>query len=87
METGTRAYSGLQRLANNSTAFVDDMLRRIETDPCVDTTRRFALGSNLLGQLGRAPGASVGIGFQAAHTGHAATPFSVTLNGTTCAVT
>lgn len=64
METGTWAYYGLQRLANNSTifvapqgldngwanaggedvTFVDDLLRRIETDLCVDTTQRFALG-------------------------------------------
>ncbi|SOR84277.1 MULTISPECIES: cellulose binding domain-containing protein [Streptomyces] len=64
VETGTWAYYGLQRLANNSTifvapqglnngwantggedvTFVDDMLRRIETDLCVDTTQRFALG-------------------------------------------
>ncbi|MFI1720405.1 cellulose binding domain-containing protein [Streptomyces sp. NPDC020489] len=64
VETGTWAYYGLQRLANNSTifvapqglnngwannggedvTFVDDMLRRIESDLCVDTTQRFALG-------------------------------------------
>ncbi|WP_409467755.1 cellulose binding domain-containing protein [Streptomyces sp. HC307] len=64
VETGTWAYYGLQRLANNSTVFVapqglnngwanaggedvtfvDDMLRRIEADLCVDTTQRFALG-------------------------------------------
>ncbi|MFF7888465.1 cellulose binding domain-containing protein [Streptomyces sp. NPDC020794] len=64
VETGTWAYYGLQRLANNSTifvapqgldngwanaggedvTFVDDMIRRIETDLCVDTTQRFALG-------------------------------------------
>ncbi|WUB76232.1 cellulose binding domain-containing protein [Streptomyces sp. NBC_00576] len=64
VETGTWAYYGLQRLANNSTIFVapqglnngwanaggedvtlvDDILRRIETDLCVDTTQRFALG-------------------------------------------
>ncbi|WP_327426896.1 cellulose binding domain-containing protein [Streptomyces sp. NBC_01236] len=64
VETGTWAYYGLQRLANNSTifvapqgldngwanaggedvTFVDDILRRIETDLCVDTTQRFALG-------------------------------------------
>ncbi|WP_371666929.1 cellulose binding domain-containing protein [Streptomyces sp. NBC_00289] len=64
VETGTWAYYGLQRLANNSAifvapqgldngwanaggedvTFVDDMLRRIETDLCVDTTQRFALG-------------------------------------------
>ncbi|MFF5369401.1 cellulose binding domain-containing protein [Streptomyces sp. NPDC013187] len=33
-----------------------------------------------------APGASVGIGFQAAHTGNTAPPTSYTLNGTACAV-
>ncbi|MFE4996689.1 cellulose binding domain-containing protein [Streptomyces mirabilis] len=64
VETGTWAYYGLQRLANNSTifvapqgldngwanaggedvTFVDDVIRRIETDLCVDTTQRFALG-------------------------------------------
>lgn len=64
VETGTWAYYGLQRLANNSTVFVapqglnngwantggedvtfvDDMLRRLEADLCVDTTQRFALG-------------------------------------------
>ncbi|MFE6092617.1 alpha/beta hydrolase family esterase [Streptomyces massasporeus] len=64
VETGTWAYYGLQRLANNSAVFVapqglnngwansggedvtfvDDMLRRIETDLCIDTTQRFALG-------------------------------------------
>ncbi|KUN84294.1 cellulose binding domain-containing protein [Streptomyces griseoruber] len=64
VETGSWAYYGLQRLANNSTifvapqgldngwanaggedvTFVDDMIRRIETDLCVDTTQRFALG-------------------------------------------
>ncbi|MCX4760110.1 hydrolase [Streptomyces sp. NBC_01275] len=64
VETGTWAYYGLQRLANNSTVFVapqgldngwanaggedvtfvDDMIRRLETDLCVDTTQRFALG-------------------------------------------
>ncbi|MBW8801523.1 MAG: cellulose binding domain-containing protein [Streptomyces sp.] len=64
VETGTWAYYGLQRLANNSAvfvapqglnngwansggedvAFVDDILRRIEADLCVDTTQRFALG-------------------------------------------
>ena len=64
VDTGTWAYYGLQRLANNSTifvapqglnngwanageedvTFVDDMLRRLETDLCVDTTQRFALG-------------------------------------------
>ncbi|MET7702395.1 cellulose binding domain-containing protein [Streptomyces sp. NPDC005485] len=64
VETGTWAYYGLQRLANNSTVFVapqgldngwansggedvtlvDDMIRRIEADLCVDTTQRFALG-------------------------------------------
>jgi poly(3-hydroxybutyrate) depolymerase len=64
VETGTWAYYGLQRLANNSTVFVapqglnngwgnaggedvtlvDDILRRIESDLCVDTTQRFALG-------------------------------------------
>ncbi|MFI1506127.1 cellulose binding domain-containing protein [Streptomyces sp. NPDC020597] len=64
VETGTWAYYGLQRLANNSTVFVapqgldngwgnaggedvtlvDDILRRIEADLCVDTTQRFALG-------------------------------------------
>ncbi|MFF3334517.1 cellulose binding domain-containing protein [Streptomyces sp. NPDC002888] len=64
VETGTWAYYGVQRLADNSTiflapqglnngwannggedvTFVDDMLRRIETDLCVDTTQRFALG-------------------------------------------
>ncbi|NUO42280.1 MAG: cellulose-binding protein, partial [Streptomyces sp.] len=64
VETGTWAYYGLQRLANNSTifvapqglnngwantggedvTFVDDMLRRLEADLCVDTTQRFALG-------------------------------------------
>ncbi|MFJ4537177.1 cellulose binding domain-containing protein [Streptomyces tibetensis] len=64
VETGTWAYYGLQRLANNSTiflapqgldngwannggedvTFVDDMLRRVETDLCVETTQRFALG-------------------------------------------
>ncbi|EDY59831.2 cellulase [Streptomyces sviceus ATCC 29083] len=64
VETGTWAYYGLQRLANNSAifvapqgldngwansggedvSFVDDMIRRIEADLCVDTTQRFALG-------------------------------------------
>ncbi|KUN24975.1 cellulose-binding protein [Streptomyces antibioticus] len=64
VETGTWAYYGLQRLANNSAifvapqglnngwansggediTFVDDMIRRIEADLCVDTTQRFALG-------------------------------------------
>nr|WP_107428887.1 cellulose binding domain-containing protein [Streptomyces kebangsaanensis] len=64
VETGTWAYYGLQRLANNSAvfvapqglnngwanaggedvAFVDDMIRRIEADLCVDTAQRFALG-------------------------------------------
>jgi poly(3-hydroxybutyrate) depolymerase len=64
VETGTWAYYGLQRLANNSAIFVapqgrnngwgnaggedvtlvDDILRRIEADLCVDTTQRFALG-------------------------------------------
>ncbi|MDT0478936.1 cellulose binding domain-containing protein [Streptomyces doebereineriae] len=64
VETGTWAYYGLQRLANNSAVFVapqglnngwansggedvtfvDDMIRRIEADLCVDTTQRFALG-------------------------------------------
>ncbi|MFF9282949.1 cellulose binding domain-containing protein [Streptomyces griseosporeus] len=64
VETGTWAYYGLQRLANNSTVFVapqglnngwantggeditfvDDMLRLIEADLCVDTGQRFALG-------------------------------------------
>ncbi|MCE0446534.1 hypothetical protein LT493_23435 [Streptomyces tricolor] len=64
VETGTWAYYGLQRLANDSAVFVapqgldngwanaggedvtfvDDMLRRIESDLCVDTTQRFALG-------------------------------------------
>ncbi|MEU1188031.1 cellulose binding domain-containing protein [Streptomyces sp. NPDC005859] len=64
VETGTWAYYGLQRVANDSTVFVapqgldngwanaggedvtfvDDLLRRIETDLCVDTTQRFALG-------------------------------------------
>ncbi|MFJ1806785.1 MULTISPECIES: cellulose binding domain-containing protein [unclassified Streptomyces] len=64
VETGTWAYYGLQRLANDSTifvapqgldngwanaggedvTFVDDLLRWIETDLCVDTTQRFALG-------------------------------------------
>jgi poly(3-hydroxybutyrate) depolymerase len=64
VETGTWAYYGLQRLADNSAVFVapqgldngwadtggedvtfvDDMLRRIEADLCVDTTQRFALG-------------------------------------------
>ncbi|MFJ3307195.1 cellulose binding domain-containing protein [Streptomyces sp. NPDC086549] len=64
VETGTWAYYGLQRLANNSAifvapqgldngwansggedvTFVDDMIRRIESDLCVDTTQRFALG-------------------------------------------
>ncbi|MFI7294939.1 cellulose binding domain-containing protein [Streptomyces sp. NPDC050121] len=34
-----------------------------------------------------APGASIDIGFQAAHTGDSATPTSFTLNGTACAVT
>ncbi|MFG2129224.1 cellulose binding domain-containing protein [Streptomyces sp. NPDC048751] len=34
-----------------------------------------------------APGASVGIGFQAAHTGDTAAPTAFTLNGTPCAVT
>ncbi|KUO14564.1 hypothetical protein AQJ91_46190 [Streptomyces dysideae] len=34
-----------------------------------------------------APGGSVDIGFQAAHTGDTATPNSYTLNGTACAVT
>jgi acetylxylan esterase len=33
-----------------------------------------------------APGASVGIGFQATHTGNTASPASFTLNGTACAV-
>ena len=32
-----------------------------------------------------APGASVGIGFQATHTGNTAKPTSFTLNGATCA--
>jgi hypothetical protein len=52
-----------------------------------------APGHHLLGLLGRvshnatiAPGASVAIGFQAAHTGDTATPLSFTLNGTICAV-
>jgi cellulase/cellobiase CelA1 len=31
-----------------------------------------------------APGASVGLGFQATHTGNAAAPASFTLNGTAC---
>lgn len=64
VETGTWAYYGLQRLANNSAVFVapqglnngwgnaggedvtlvDDIIRRIEADLCVDTTQRFALG-------------------------------------------
>ncbi|MEW2609876.1 cellulose binding domain-containing protein [Streptomyces sp. NPDC047880] len=64
VETGSWAYYGLQRLANNSTVFlapqglnngwannggedltfVDDMLKRVETDLCVETTQRFALG-------------------------------------------
>jgi len=64
VETGTWAYYGLQRLADNSAifvapqglnngwgnaggedvTFVDDMLRWIEADLCVDTTQRFALG-------------------------------------------
>ncbi|MFJ2240763.1 cellulose binding domain-containing protein [Streptomyces sp. NPDC087859] len=64
VETGTWAYYGLQRQANNSTVFVapqglnngwantggeditlvDDIIRRIESDLCVDTTQRFALG-------------------------------------------
>ena len=64
VETGTWAYYGLQRLADNSAIFVapqglnngwanaggeditlvDDMIRRIEADLCVDTTQRFALG-------------------------------------------
>lgn len=64
VETGTWAYYGLQRLADNSAVFVapqglnngwansggeditfvDDMIRRIEADLCVDTTQRFALG-------------------------------------------
>ncbi|MCX5335727.1 cellulose binding domain-containing protein [Streptomyces sp. NBC_00140] len=64
VETGTWAYYGLQRLANNSTIFVapqglnngwantggeditlvDDIIKRIESDLCVDTTQRFALG-------------------------------------------
>ncbi|MER5373332.1 cellulose binding domain-containing protein [Streptomyces sp. NPDC002553] len=64
VETGTWAYYGLQRLANNSAVFVapqglnngwannggedvalvDDIMRRIESDLCVDTTQRFALG-------------------------------------------
>ncbi|MEU6667999.1 cellulose binding domain-containing protein [Streptomyces sp. NPDC046727] len=64
VETGTWAYYGLQRLANNSAifiapqgldngwantggedvTFVDDMIRKIEADLCVDTTQRFALG-------------------------------------------
>lgn len=34
-----------------------------------------------------APGASVGIGFQAVHTGDTAMPASYTLNGNTCAGT
>ena len=64
VETGTWAYYGLQRLANNSTvfvapqglnngwantggediAFVDDMIRLIDAELCIDTTQRFALG-------------------------------------------
>jgi hypothetical protein len=32
------------------------------------------------------PNASVGIGFQASHTGNTAKPTSFTLNGTACAV-
>jgi cellulase/cellobiase CelA1 len=34
-----------------------------------------------------APGASVGIGYQATHTGDTAAPDAYTLNGTDCAVT
>ncbi|MEU3415272.1 cellulose binding domain-containing protein [Streptomyces sp. NPDC006658] len=64
VDTGTWAYYGLQRLADNSAVFVapqglgngwannggeditfvDDMIRRIEADLCVDQTQRFALG-------------------------------------------
>ncbi|GAA2390208.1 hypothetical protein GCM10010420_12400 [Streptomyces glaucosporus] len=64
VETGTWAYYGLQRLANNSTifvapqglnngwantggediAFVDDMIRVLDAELCIDTTQRFALG-------------------------------------------
>ncbi|MFD8214390.1 alpha/beta hydrolase family esterase [Streptomyces sp. NPDC059697] len=64
VDTGTWAYYGLHRLANNRTifvapqgldngwaddggedvTFVDDIIRRIEADLCVDTTQRFALG-------------------------------------------
>lgn len=71
VDTGTWAYYGLQRLANNSAIFVapqglnngwanaggedvtlvDDILRRIETDLCVDTTQRFALGFSYGGAM------------------------------------
>ncbi|GAA2425495.1 cellulose binding domain-containing protein [Streptomyces coeruleofuscus] len=71
VETGTWAYYGLQRLANNSTifvapqglnngwanaggedvTFVDDMIRRIEADLCVDTAQRFALGFSYGGAM------------------------------------
>ncbi|MEE1943184.1 cellulose binding domain-containing protein [Streptomyces sp. TRM 70361] len=64
VETGTWAYYGLQRLANNSTifvapqglnngwantggediTFVDDMIRLLDAELCIDTTQRFALG-------------------------------------------
>ncbi|TPQ22588.1 cellulose-binding protein [Streptomyces sporangiiformans] len=71
VETGTWAYYGLQRLANNSAifvapqglnngwanaggedvTFVDDMIRRIEADLCVDTTQRFATGFSYGGAM------------------------------------
>ncbi|MET8850712.1 cellulose binding domain-containing protein [Amycolatopsis sp. NPDC004625] len=64
VQTGTWAYYGLQRLANNSAifvapqgfnngwansggedvTFVDDIIRQLEGDLCVDTTQLFAVG-------------------------------------------
>ncbi|MFP8884079.1 CE1 family esterase [Streptomyces mangrovi] len=71
VDTGTWAYYGLQRLADESavfvapqgldngwantggrdTAFVDDMIRRIEADLCVDQEQRFALGFSYGGAM------------------------------------
>ncbi|WP_206282558.1 cellulose binding domain-containing protein [Streptomyces barkulensis] len=71
VDTGTWAYYGLQRLADESavfvapqgldngwantggrdTAFVDDMIRLIEADLCVDQEQRFALGFSYGGAM------------------------------------
>jgi acetylxylan esterase len=42
--------------------------------------------TNMSYNSGLAPGASVGIGFQATHTGTTGRPAAFTLNGTACAV-